>query len=99
MFSNMFTNFFRFLGYPVVGLSLGTFRLKEPEDNSTFVARDYYGDCSKSLMEVAIVFLTQFSLLVFFLLGLFDGGDPDFSNGRTFAFYYAGWRTHVLPHL
>ena len=60
------------------------------EDEHTFIASDYYSDCTKSLLEVAIMFLTQCSLLVFYVLGLYTGGAPDFSNGRVFAFYYAG---------
>jgi len=60
------------------------------EDKHTFVASDYYGDCTKSLLEVTIVLLTQSALLVFYVLGLYTGETPDFSNGRVFAFYYAG---------
>ena len=63
-------------------------------NGNTFVASDYYGDCAKSPLEVAIVFLTQSSLLAFYMLGLYTSGAPDFSNGRVFAFYYAGSRPY-----
>ena len=66
------------------------------EDKHTFVASDYYGDCTKTVLEVAVVLLTQFSLLVFYALGLYTSGTPDFSNGRVFAFYYAGLRLYTL---
>ena len=70
------------------------------EDEHTFVASDYYGDCTKSLLEVTIVLLTQSALLIFYVLGLYTGEAPDFSNGRVFAFYYAGSRvcTRPLPY-
>ena len=64
--------------------------LKKTDGKYTLVASDYYFDCSKSLMEVAIVFLTQCSLLTFYVLGLVTSGSPDFSNGKVFVFYYAG---------
>ena len=57
---------------------------------TTFIAPDYYLDGTKTLMEVAIMFLTQCSLLGFYLLGLYTDGTPNFSNGKVFAFYYAG---------
>ena len=60
---------------------------KQPK---TFEASDYYCDCTKTVSEVIIMFLTQFSLLVFYVAGLYTDGTPDFSDGRTFAFYYAG---------
>ena len=61
----------------------------------TFIASDYYLDCTKTVMEVVIMFLAQCSLLGFYLLGLYTDGTPNFSNGRVFAFYYAGaLRTH-----
>ena len=66
------------------------------EDEHTFVASDYYGDCTKSLLEVTIVLLTQSALLIFYVLGLYTGEAPDFSNGRVFAFYYAGSRVCTL---
>ena len=68
------------------------------EDEHTFVASDYYGDCTKSLLEVTIVLLTQSALLIFYVLGLYTGETPDFSNGRVFAFYYAGSRVCTRPH-
>jgi len=71
---------------------------QQAEDKHTFVASDYYGDCTKSLLEVTIVLLTQSSLLVFYVLGLYTGETPDFSNGRVFAFYYAGSRVCTRPH-
>ena len=63
------------------------------EGKYTFVASDYYGDCTKSSLAVAVVALSQCSLLIFYVLGLDIGGAPDFSNGRVFSFYYAGWRS------
>ena len=63
------------------------------EGKYTFVASDYYGDCTKSSLAVAVVALSQCSLLIFYVLGLEMGGAPDFSNGRVFSFYYAGWRS------
>lgn len=57
---------------------------------TSFIASDYYFDCTKSVLEVGVVFLTQISLLVFYVLGLHTSEAPDFSNGRVFAFYYAG---------
>ena len=69
---------------------------QQAEDKHTFVASDYYGDCTKSLLEVTIVLLTQSALLVFYVLGLYTGETPDFSNGRVFAFYYAGSRVCTL---
>ena len=54
------------------------------------VASDYYFDFTKSVVEVAIVFLTQCSLLTFYVLGLVTRGSPDFSNGIVFVFCYAG---------
>ena len=66
------------------------------EGKYTFVASDYYGDCTKSALAVAVVALSQFSLLIFYVLGLEIGGAPDFSNGRVFSFYYAGWRSMYI---
>ena len=65
---------------------------EQPEQQraKTFVASDYYCDCTKSMMEVVIMFLSQFSLLCFYLPGLYTDGTPNFSNGKVFAFYYAG---------
>ena len=62
-----------------------------------FNASDYYLDYTKSVYEVVIMFLTQCSLLGFYLLGLYTDGTPKFSNGRVFAFYYAGasLRAHI----
>ena len=72
---------------------------------TTFIASDYYLDCTKTVMEVAIIFLAQCSLLGFYLLGLYTDGTPNFSNGRVFAFYYAGASStfapvlHILIHM
>ena len=72
------------------------FTSEQPEQQKTttvtFVASDYYYDCTKTVMHVMMMFLTQCCLLGFYLLGLYsdERGTPDFSNGRVFAFYYAG---------
>lgn len=66
------------------------FARQQQQQQKTFDASDYYLDYTKSVYEVVIVFLTQCSLLGFYLLGLYTDGTPKFSNGRVFAFYYAG---------
>jgi len=85
---------------PVIYLSFGASAASEQEARSprqlsarqqtTFDASDYYLDYTKSVYEVVIMFMTQCSLLGFYLLGLYTDGTPKFSNGRVFAFYYAG---------
>ena len=70
---------------------------------TTFDASDYYLDYTKSVYEVAPMFLAQCSLLGFYLLGLYTDGTPKFSSGRVFAFYYAGaslaHTLHIHMHL
>ena len=73
-----------------MGDTIGKRDLTKTDGKYTLVASDYYFDCTKSVIEMAIVFLTQCSLLTFYVLGLVTSGSPDFSDGKVFMFYYAG---------
>ena len=53
---------------------------------TTFIASDYYFDCTKTVMEVAIIFLAQCSLLGFYLLGLYTDGTRTLYRGGFFCY-------------